>query len=218
MEQQGVRETVNSVQLVWYRMRFSLHDFSNPSVGSKSLGSIDSVMIENSSPMNTDSTNLEDDMVTDSIGFHAIKGINSENKEITSTPSSNLGLMSSSSKLGNMEESGVENQIENSELEQIMAEDSIDYEGVRHQQETTDAVNFLVSKDAYEGVGPGFQVQMVKTGLGKDTKSFSVDENQPYIIPSSTVIPNEYVRFLELDWNGKKHERVDMDFEDNVRQ
>ncbi|KAI3523220.1 hypothetical protein L1887_01278 [Cichorium endivia] len=233
MEQQGVRETVNSVQLVWYRIRFGLHDFSNPSVGSKSLGSIDSVMIKNSSLVNTDSTNLEDDMVTKSIGFHAIKGINSKNKEIISAPSSNLGLMSSSSKLGNMEESGkvqrtstvaesskelpdvqtvkgVENQIENSELEQIMAEDSIDYEGVRHQEETTDTVNFLVSKDAYEGVGPGFQVPMVKTGLGKDIKSFSVDENQPHIIPSSTVIPNEHVRFLELDWNGKKHERVDM--------
>ncbi|KAI3498440.1 hypothetical protein L1887_34215 [Cichorium endivia] len=138
-----------------------LHDFSNPSVGSKSLGSIDSVMIENSSPVNTDSTNLEDDMVTDSIGFHAIKGINSENKEIISAPSSNLGLMSSSSKLGNMEKKV----IENSELEQIMAEDSINYEGVRHQQETTDAVNFLVSKDAYEVVSPGFQVPMVKTGL-----------------------------------------------------
>ncbi|KAI3753684.1 hypothetical protein L2E82_25745 [Cichorium intybus] len=119
------------------RMRFGLHDFSNPSVGSKSLGSIDSVMIKNSSPVNTDSTNLEDDMVTDSIGFHAIKA--ESFKELPDVQTVK----------------GVENQIENSELEQIMAEDSIDYEGVRHQQETMDAVNFLVSKDAYEGVGPG---------------------------------------------------------------
>ncbi|KAI3515897.1 hypothetical protein L1887_14802 [Cichorium endivia] len=71
-------------------------------------------------------------------------------------------------------------------------------------------VNKHASNGIVESENPVFQALFDHSGLGKESKRCSDDEMLHYIIPSSIVTSNEQVRFLELDWNGKKNEHVDM--------
>ncbi|KAI3515900.1 hypothetical protein L1887_14805 [Cichorium endivia] len=71
-------------------------------------------------------------------------------------------------------------------------------------------VNKQASNGILESENTVFQAQCDNSGLGKETKRCSNDEMQHYSIPSFTVNSKEQVRFLELDWNDKKNEHVDM--------
>ncbi|KAI3499595.1 hypothetical protein L1887_35398 [Cichorium endivia] len=127
-------------------------------------------------------------------------------------PQKNLEINSSK------ESVGVQNGV-GSVLISHVADVSMDSDGDRELQKivkdslftgSKEFVGLLASNGSHEGVSPVFQVRFDQSVLGKESKSFSADETQHCIIPSSSITSNEQVRFLELDWNGKKNDHVDM--------
>ncbi|KAI3515895.1 hypothetical protein L1887_14800 [Cichorium endivia] len=70
--------------------------------------------------------------------------------------------------------------------------------------------NNQASNGILESENPVFQAHCDNSGLGKKSKRCSDDEMLHFSIYSSTVNSKERVRFLELDWNGKNNEHVDM--------
>ncbi|KAI3722942.1 hypothetical protein L2E82_34166 [Cichorium intybus] len=62
-------------------------------------------------------------------------------------------------------------------------------------------VGLLASNRSHEGVSPVFQVHFDQSVLGKESKSFSDDETQHYIIPSSSITSNEQVRIWLILYN-----------------
>ncbi|KAI3494492.1 hypothetical protein L1887_40740 [Cichorium endivia] len=80
---------------------------------------------------------------------------------------------------------------------------------VQEASKTSNSSSFLAVQ---VGIGSDFffQAQSDNSGLGKESNRCSKDEMQHYGIPSCTINSKEQVRFLELDWNDKKNEHVDM--------